>query len=282
MSSTTPAPDGLSPAWFAQRLADLRRPSTTPRAPLLLHGQAVGSVAEPAFTQFVQRAQLQKWVQFDARSAVWEILGEADRSLDVIARAMRDWQYARVDALWRDEPLAVPDARGNRLAQVERGAVRALGLPTQCVYLHGLADDGRIWVQQRSAHKATDPSLWDTLVGGMVSAQDNLTQALRRETWEEAGLPLACLRRLHAGGRFEQRFPHAMDGGLGYVIERVDWFVADVSADRPPRNIDGEVQRFAALTPTELVPMLHRGEFTLESSVILACSVFGFGLPPMA
>ncbi|GAB4218415.1 MAG: hypothetical protein Fur007_24110 [Rhodoferax sp.] len=269
----------LQPAWWAEQVKNLHQPSRMPRRVLQLHGQNIGSVAEPAFSQFVHRAQVDKWLQHDQAADAWQIMGDPDRAVDVVARAMREWRYARVDELWRDELLAIRDARGAELLRVERGAVRALGLRTQAVHLHGLTPDGRIWLQQRSTQKATDPGLWDTLMGGMVSAQDNLTQALRRETWEEAGLPLACLRRLHAGGYFVQQRPHAMDGGLGYLVERIDWFVAEVPADRPPRNIDGEVARFAALAPIELVPLLHSGQVTPESSIILAQAVFGLQLP---
>ena len=72
------------------------------------------------------------------------------------------------------------------IGQVERGAVRPLGIATQAVHLVGHAADGRIWVQQRALNKANDPGLWDTLMGGMVSAADTVATALVRETWEEA------------------------------------------------------------------------------------------------
>jgi hypothetical protein len=39
-------------------------------------------------------------------------------------------------------------------------------------------------VQQRALDKANDPGLWDTLMGGMVSAADTVATALARETWE--------------------------------------------------------------------------------------------------
>ena len=69
------------------------------------------------------------------------------------------------------------------------------------MHLSGRSPDGRTWVQQRALDKANAPGLWDTLMGGMVSAQDTMDTALARETWEEAGLHLDALgaarRQLH-------------------------------------------------------------------------------------
>jgi 8-oxo-dGTP pyrophosphatase MutT (NUDIX family) len=78
--------------------------------------------------------------------------------------------------------------------------VRPLGIATRAVHLVGACADGSIWVQQRSQDKANNPGMWDTLMGGMVSAADGLAEALARETWEEAGLHVAELGELRHGG----------------------------------------------------------------------------------
>jgi 8-oxo-dGTP pyrophosphatase MutT (NUDIX family) len=281
--STTPPTDAtgplLDPAWHAQCVARASLPAATPRATLWLGEQAIGSLAEPAFSDAVRRQSLDdclvRQTHADQPLPQWHLQGEPNAALARLARVLRTLDYARVDALWRDELLAVRDAQGRELARVERGATRAVGLRTHAVHLNARTPDGRVWVQQRALSKATDPGLWDTLMGGMVSAHDSLTQALVRETWEEAGLTLRSLHRLTAGGRFVQRQPHAMDGGLGYVVEQVDWFDAVVPAGLAPRNTDGEVSQFLALTPAELATQLMAGQFTLEASLVLAQAVFG-------
>ena len=111
-------------------------------------------------------------------------------ALEHPAEALRD---ADLCGPWRNEQLAVTDPHGEVVGTVERGAVRVLGITTCAVHLVGLAPDGRMWVQKRSLNKPNDPGLWDTLMGGMISAADSLPQALARETWEEAGLHVHAL-----------------------------------------------------------------------------------------
>ena len=167
---------------------------------------------------------------------------------------------------WRDELLAVTDASGTPHARVERAAVRPLGIATRAVHLVGVADNGSVWVQQRALDKATDPGLWDTLMGGLQSADESDAQTLERETWEEAGLRLADLADLHAAGRLVVRRPVAD----GYMVEHIEVFAAIVPDGRVPINRDGEVARFECLDPAALQRRIENGEFTLEAALILA------------
>jgi 8-oxo-dGTP pyrophosphatase MutT (NUDIX family) len=61
--------------------------------------------------------------------------------------------------------------------------VRPLGIAAESRASGGRLADGSIWVQQRSAGQGQQPGMWDTLMGGMVSAADGLAEALARETW---------------------------------------------------------------------------------------------------
>jgi 8-oxo-dGTP pyrophosphatase MutT (NUDIX family) len=138
------------------------------------------------------------------------------------------------------------------------------------VHLVGLRSDGRLWVQQRSWHKPNDPGLWDTLVGGTVSAGETLAQTLERETWEEAGLRLADLSGLTLGGRFTASRPVPDGGGAGYLMEDTHWFTVTVPDGLEPRNQDGEVDHFEAWTPAEVAQALSHGRFTPEARWVLA------------
>jgi 8-oxo-dGTP pyrophosphatase MutT (NUDIX family) len=149
---------------------------------------------------------------------------------------------------------------------------RLLGIATRAVHLLGFTSDGRVWVQQRALDKAIDPGFWDTLVGGMVSANDNLTTALRRETWEEAGIDFQRVMQLHAGGRLQVARPNARDGGVGYVVECIDWFVGRIPDDVTPVNQDGEVAQFALLSWAELTSQLETNAFTLDAALIFSAA----------
>lgn len=227
-----------------------------------------------AFAEFVSGAGLADVLGYQPASstheAAWVISGDPGLALRHLAQSMRLADYARVDCLWRDEQLAVHAAHGPCIATVERGAVRALGITTQGVHLHGVGADHRVWIQQRALDKQTDPGRWDTLMGGMVSAADSLESALARETMEEAGLLLEQLSGLRWAGHFTMRMPTAVDSGLGYMVEHIDWFEAVVPVGVAPTNQDGEVHQFKLVAKDDLRAMLLQNAFTTEASLILA------------
>lgn len=251
----------LDAAWLAALRARAQVPPRVAREPLFAGNARIGSV-EPDF--FARLKLPPALVRADARA--WHVpASDLTRALHEIALAMRD---AGVAHAWRDEQLAVTDESGRTLGTIERAAVRPLGITTFAVHLAGFAPDGRQWVQQRSWNKANDPGLWDTLMGGLVSASDSLEQALRRETWEEAGLHLAQLRELRWGGRITTRRPATHVPG-GYVIEHIDWYRCVVPEGVRPENQDGEVQQFALLDEAEVARKLLGDEFTLEAALVM-------------
>ena len=245
--------------WRAAAHAAADLPPAVPRAPLWLDGHAVGSI-EPALAARLVDAGLPLAASDDGLG--WRIAGPADASLATIAH----WLHEQgLSARWRDERLAVTSANGSALAAVERAVVRVLGITTRAVHLVGFAPDGRVWVQQRAFDKAVDPGLWDTLMGGQVSAGESIEETLERETQEEAGLAIADLVDVRHTDRITVRRPVAR----GYVIEHVEVFEATVPAQLVPANQDGEVERFECLTIAALLERLAAGEFSLEATLIL-------------
>ncbi len=268
------APDARWCAALAKRAA---QEPLCERVPLFWREHQIGSV-EPDFLRQID------WQRTDdgpvplqqetlAGVPVWRVRGEASASLNRIARVLRAAGAGRVVQHWRDEQLAVCSAQGEQIATVERGIVRPLGIATQAVHLVGSAPDGRVWVQQRSLSKANEPGLWDTLMGGMVSAQDSIESALARETWEEAGLHLAQLTDLRRGGDVMLRKPSSDGADAGYVVERVDWYRCTVPEGVQPLNQDGEVAQFELLDLIELAQRLQRDEFTTEAALILLAAL---------
>jgi len=260
--------------WLAQLQASINQAPLTPRSPLFCDGSPIGSVDAEAFAAFATATAVADAVRAQNNPAFkepgWVLVGNPDAALHALALAMRQAGYAQVAHLWRDEQLAVRTPTGQRVASVERGAVRALGITTHGVHLQGRTADGRVWIQQRAQDKKTDPGRWDTLMGGMVSAADTLNEALARETAEEAGLELAQLSDLRWADYFSMYTPNALDNGLEYVVERIDWFECLVPDQVVPVNTDGEVQQFRLVDQTELRQMLLQNAFTTEASLILA------------
>lgn len=204
----------------------------------------------------------------EEQSGWYLVLGSNDVTtrLNQLADLLRD---AGLAGAWRNEQLAVRNASGAQIGTIERGAVRPLGIATLAVHLVGQSPDGRFWVQQRAFDKPNDPGKWDTLMGGMVSAEDSVETALERETWEEAGLNIADLQNLRYGGRQSNCRPSS-DGAAGYMQEFIEWYVATLPDGLMPINQDGEVAQFALMDEARLLAGMQRGEFTLEASLITA------------
>jgi 8-oxo-dGTP pyrophosphatase MutT (NUDIX family) len=193
----------------------------------------------------------------------WCVDAPVDASLARIARWLHEQGLA---SRWRDEAIAVTDSEGGPLASIERAAVRPLGITTFAVHLVGRSPGGGVWVQQRALDKATDPGLWDTLMGGLISAGESVQETLERETWEEAGLRIEQLSQVARFGRITVRRPvHE-----GYMVEHIHMFSALVPDGMAPVNQDGEVERFECLDRAQLLARLQADAFTLEAALILA------------
>ena len=272
----TLAPAASAAEWLATARAAARQPPTQARQPLWVAGQAVGSVVAGILSQIdlsrLSNKRYQLLNQEQSGVPVWHLDVAPDAvtpALNVLAQALR--AQGRCGP-WRNEQLAVCNAGGERLGTVERGAVRVLGIATRAVHLVGLAPDGRMWVQQRARTKPNNPGMWDTLMGGMVSAADTLDQALERETWEEAGLLLPALQGVEWGGQVDFSRPSREGGGVGYMVERIDWFRCTVPEGMEPCNQDGEVERFELWSTEQVRERIAAGAFTLEAALVLgAC-----------
>ncbi|MBP8018792.1 MAG: NUDIX domain-containing protein [Hylemonella sp.] len=256
--------------WLDNALTQVQVLPRQPRVPFLLNGEVIGSV-EPGF--LIPFAHLGKRGEYsllqNREHSAWELNGDASVGLAALALALRK---AGLTGAWRNELLRVNNVHGSQVGVVERAAVRSLGIATQAVHLVGFTEDDRVWVQQRALSKATDPGLWDTLMGGMVSATDSLAQALARESWEEAGLQLEQMQGLVHRGHIDFTGPSRDAHGAGYLVERIDWYTCTLPREVVPVNQDGEVAQFACLSRQEMLGLLAQGMFTLEAGLILAAA----------
>lgn len=266
-------PNTFDPPWIKAPQTSIHLPPLRPRLALTLNGQQIGSV-EPEVMQGIAagghpRPHPTFALVCAADDASWHITGDGTQAFAHMAQALHAADVGRVRQQWRDEQLGIFNDAGELLATAERGIMRLLGMATRAVHLHACTTNGRAWVQQRAWNKSTDPGLWDTLMGGMIPATDTLQDALKRETWEEAGIRIEQVQHLRLAGHFVVQRPNAVDGGLGYVVERIDWFEGQLPDGLVPQNQDGEVLQFALLDQAALMEKLKGGEFTTEAAMIL-------------
>jgi 8-oxo-dGTP pyrophosphatase MutT (NUDIX family) len=248
-----------SPAWRARLRAAADAAPLRPRLPLRWRGERIGSVE----AEFVERLASRLLLPNDGG---WSVQGpDLTATLGEIADRMRVSGLAHA---WRDEQLAVRNEQGTQLGTVERAAVRPLGIATHAVHLLATDAQGRHWVQQRAFDKPIDPGLWDTLVGGMVPAQDAMHEALERETWEEAGLQLAQVRDLRHVVQLVTHRPFREAEG-GYVVEYLDGFACTLPPGVVLANQDREVAEFRAMSAQEVTQRLEADEFTVDAAMLL-------------
>lgn len=270
----------LDAQWLAALAADGDQPPLRPRLPLRMGSHVIGSVESDYLENFAASAScaLQRLLlKEDAgQGPIWRMTGDGTAALGQLADALLAAGAGSVAKLWRNEQLAVCNEQDQQVATVERGVVRPLGIATRAVHLVGRSMDGRFWVQQRAANKPTHPLLWDTLMGGMVSANDTVDTALVRETWEEAGVRVEDVLRMRHGGKLTMRKPTGRGGEGGYVVERVDWFDCVLPDEILPVNQDGEVEQFELLDRRTLIARLEQNEFTTEAALVLVAAL---GLP---
>jgi len=267
----------LDPVALQRMLDDLlgraSQPVQSGSVPLFIAGQRCGWLFSKAAQALVGVAN----VDILQESAhIGQALSAGAELNALLARVATTLRQAGCAPGWRNELLDVwpmqPDsavmASGSQpLGAIERGVVRPLGLLTKAVHLSGWSQDGHLWVARRSMTKATDPGMWDTLVGGLISCQEDVQVGLVRESDEEAGLEaqdIAGRTPLRTIARMLRQVPE------GYQVEDVLTCECVLPAHVTPKNRDGEVMDIQLMAPAIIFNMLAQGAFTLEASIVVA------------
>ena len=176
---------------------------------------------------------------------------------------------------WRDERYAVAVEFGAPpLVDIERAAARYFGIRTYAVHINGLVRRGgglRMWLARRSPTKAIDPGLLDNLVGGGIATGYGVLETLRKEAWEEAGIPADVAARARPQGSIDICRPQPQ----GLQRETVFVYDLELDADFRPANQDGEAVEHRQLTMAEAAELIADngdGAVTADASlVILDC-----------
>ena len=208
-------------------------------------------------------------------------IGLAARLSDCATRTAAVEDVARVLAgegllsAWRDERYAVAVEFGAPpLVDIERAAARYFGIRTYAVHINGLVRGGgglRMWLARRSPTKAIDPGLLDNLVGGGIATGYGVLETLRKEAWEEAGIPADVAARARPQGSIDICRPQPQ----GLQRETVFVYDLELDADFRPANQDGEAVEHRQLTMAEAAELIADngdGAVTADASlVILDC-----------
>jgi 8-oxo-dGTP pyrophosphatase MutT (NUDIX family) len=184
---------------------------------------------------------------------------------------------------WRNECFTLCNEAGEPIVDgqhqpvgLERSLFRPLGLFYTTVQLNVVHVPGRVWIGQRALNKAVDPGLWDAAVAGGLTHGEQPLRALKRECWEEAGLPETLLADLQMLGSVLVQRALGSDGRQGLQRERVLSYSLQAPPDFVPTNQDGEVQAFDCVTLDAVWRLWQQGQFNHEAAV----GCLDFLLPP--
>lgn len=255
-------------AWTALEAARLQR---VERVPFAVGPAVVGSVARAHLDAL---AAWPRWLALSAGSVA--LTARAEERDEVLAEVNAALRAQGLVVAWRDETFPLFDpATLAPLARFERASARFWGTLTLGAHANGwVADDGgrvrSVWIAQRSFSKATDPGLFDNLVGGGVPAGQSPRDALMREGWEEAGL----VPREMANARPAGVLRLARDIPEGFQHEWLHAFDLQLPAGRVPQNQDGEVHAFNRLPAAEALALAAGERMTVDAALV----TLSFGL----
>lgn len=194
-----------------------------------------------------------------------------------MAVVVKDLARDGVIAGWRDELVGVVPHYGQpELLRMERAASRHFGIMGYGAHMNGFTRRGgtvHAWIARRSPDKPVDPDKLDNLVGGRISAGLSVDETLRKESWEEAGIPPALLGDVNCLGavRVEYSVPEGLHREILFVH---DLWLPD---DFKPRNQDGEVSDIRCMAVEEVVQNLLAGDFTLDAGVVMIDGLLRLG-----
>ncbi len=230
--------------------------------PFFIDGHAVGSVAREHL------ALLRVWPQWLAvdDASVRLIAHDADAALAAINATLRDTGQVRG---WRNELYAIVDpATRRRVARTERAAARFWGTLTLGAHANGYLADGNsrpthLWIARRSMSKATDPGLFDNLIGGGVPDGQTPHEALLREGFEEAGLDEARMRSATPGRVLRVQ----RDIAEGLQVEDLHVWDLLLPPGLTPVNQDGEVASFTCLPVADALALAAGDTMTVDAAL---------------
>ena len=89
----------------------------------------------------------------------------------------------------QEEIFPLVDEQGNVIGQATRSECHSGSkLLHPVIHLHVFNEEGKLFMQKRSASKDIQPNKWDSSVGGHIDLNETPQQAALREAREEIGL----------------------------------------------------------------------------------------------
>jgi len=168
-----------------------------------------------------------------------------------------------------EQYVATATTREQGLFLIDRAAAPYFGVRAFGQHINGFvrSEQGiKLWVAKRSADRRNFPGKLDNLVAGGLPCGISLQDNLKKECWEEAGIPPElAISALPVGA-----VTYNAEIAQGYKPDTLYCYDLELSPDFQPRCTDGEVESFS-LWPVEQVMDTVRdtAEFKLNCNLVI-------------
>jgi len=133
----------------------------------------------------------------------------------------------------------------------------------------------KLWVARRAPDRRVYPNHLDNLAAGGLPWGLGLTENIRKECWEEAGIPAALAARAVAVGAVT----YCVAGKHGLKPDVMYCYDLEVPADFQPVNTDGEVAGFELQTMEQVMARVRdTDEFKLNCNLVIIDFLIRHGL----
>jgi 8-oxo-dGTP pyrophosphatase MutT (NUDIX family) len=274
----------MKPRLFADLTAFVRAACThashldreVPLLPFYVREHPIGWL-RPSFADLLRRwpHHFEVTPSFVALRTVPDTTHGRTAALEEVTRALASDGVIRG---WREEVVSVSHHyAAPELLRIERSATRHFGMMAYAAHLTGFTRrDGEpfLWIARRAADKSVDPDRLDNLVGGRVASGYTVGETIRKEAWEEAGIPAAMVANLPCASvvRVEYSVPEGLHREILFAHDL--WLPEDFR----PQNQDGEVARLYCLSVPETIEAILAGEFTLDAGAVTVDAFLRHGI----
>lgn len=237
-----------------------------PLLPFYVRSHALGWL-RPSFADILRR-----WPHvFDVTGSFVSLKATPDTvhgRTAALAEVTRALEREGVIRGWRDERVSVSHHyAAPELLEIERAATRHFGMMAYGAHLNGFTrrhGEPYLWIARRASTKAVDPDRLDNLVGGRIASGYTVDETIRKEAWEEAGIPADLVAGVSCASvvRVEYSVPEGLHREILFTHDA--WLPEDFQ----PQNQDGEVARLYCLAIPEVIEAILAGEFTLDAGAV--------------
>ncbi|WP_295879944.1 DUF4743 domain-containing protein [uncultured Thiohalocapsa sp.] len=201
-----------------------------------------------------------------------------DARTDAFAAHAADWDRRGLVSHRHGERYPVLNAAGEPRFLLDRAVAPYFGIRAFGQHLNGFvrrADGLHLWVGRRSRSRRVAPGKLDHMVAGGLPWGISLAENLRKECWEEAGLPAEVADLARPVGIVT----YCRDSDRGLKPDTIYCYDLELPDGVAPRCNDDEVESFQLLPAAEVMRIIDTtDDFKLNCNLVIIDFLIRHGL----